>query len=434
MRPADTIVAPATPPSTAARAIVRTSGGRAFPSLAALAGGAAPPHASATEHELELADGIVVPATVYAFRGPRSATGEDVVEYHLPGSPLFVRLLIARLLALGGRVAEPGEFTARAFFHGKLDLARAEGVAATIAAANRRELDAARRLLAGALAQSIAPIVDAAVQLLARVELDVDFADEAADALPAAQLAAALDAIDSSLAALADRAPRLERMAHEPRIVLAGKPNAGKSTLLNALAGSDRVVVSDVAGTTRDAVSARVALRRGVVAIVDTAGLDANQGPDEIARQMAEIARDETARADVLVRVVAIDEPEPDWTIDRAPDLIVRTKLDRAPRDHVGLAISAATGQGIERLRDALDDAAFGSEAELGGVALNARHVAAIGSARAALADARHAIDDGPEFVAASLRATIDALGAVTGTITPDDVLGRIFGGFCIGK
>lgn len=432
MREHDTIAAPATPPTPAPRAIVRTSGPSVFELLATLAAGDRPAHASAVERLLDLAPGIVVAATIYAFVGPRSSTGEDVVEYHLPGSPLFVRLLLSRLFERGARLAEPGEFTARAFFNGRLDLARAEGVAATIAAASRQELDAARQLLAGELSRRLAPIVATAVDALASVEADLDFADEPVDALAAEAVDARIEAIDASLAALLRSSARIERLQQEPRIVFSGPPNAGKSSLVNALAGIDRAVVSDVAGTTRDPLSTRVALRRGHVTLVDTAGLEAD-AEGAIDRQMQSAARDERARADVRVLVRPAGESGRD--VDEAQaDLIVRSKVDLARPTADGIGVSVVTGDGLAALRERLDALAFGSKGGGQSLALNTRHVALLEAARAALADARSASAMGPEFVAAAMRRSLDALGGVGGAVTPDDVLGKIFGSFCIGK
>lgn len=434
MRLHDTIVAPATPPTPAPRAIVRTSGPAAFELLASVSDGERPPHASATERFVRLADAIAAPTTIYAFVGPRSSTGEDVVEYHLPGSPLFVRMLLARLLSLGARSAEPGEFTARAFFAGRLDLARAEGVAATIAAGNRRELDASRQLLAGELSRRLSPIVDAVADTLALVEADLDFADEPVDVLAGDEVAARIDGADASLSSLLASAARIERLSHEPRIVLTGRPNAGKSTLLNALAGDARAVVSDMAGTTRDALSARVRLRRGTVVLVDTAGLDGGAVDAPIARQMRDVALNERERADVVLGVVALDD-----LADSVPaaDEVVWTKADLVPAQPGTLTVSAKAGAGLDALRERLDALAFGDRGDDEGrrtLALNARHVEAVAQARDALEDARAARPAGPEFVAAALRRALDALGSVGGAVTPDAVLGRIFGSFCIGK
>ena len=433
MREHDTIAAPATPPTPAARAIVRTSGPRAFELLATLADGIRPAHASAVAQTVTLAPDIAIPATIYAFVGPRSSTGEDVVEYHLPGSPLFVRLLLARLFERGARLAEPGEFTARAFFNGRLDLAQAEGVAATISAADRAGLKASRQLLAGGLGRRVVPISDSLVNALATVEATLDFSDEPIDGPDDRRVAAMLQAADAALASLAAGAARIGRLAHEPRIVLVGRPNAGKSTLLNALAGHERAIASDVPGTTRDAISTQVSLRRGVAIVVDTAGVNADDAAvdDGIVGQARDASLAERRGADILVQAIALDDPAP---IDPAADLVVWTKSDVALASVGSVAVSARTGEGMANLRECLDAIAFGAGAAGDGIGLNARHVEAIGDARHALREAREAVAAGPEFVAAAIRRSIDALGSIVGVTSPDDVLGRIFRSFCIGK
>ena len=431
--------------------IVRTSGPEAFQLAANLNAPDLPP-AAATRARLKFTN-LKTPATLYAFAAPRSHTGEDVVEYHLPGNPLLARLLLDALIDLGARQAEPGEFSARAHFNGKTDLAAAEGVAAAIAARSESELAAARRLAAGELSTRLAPILDRLAETLALLEVGLDFAEEDVTVLPAADLRARLDELDAACAALLADTARFDRLHHEPRVVLVGRPNAGKSTLLNALAGTVRAVVSDVPGTTRDALTARLPLRRGLVTLTDVAGLADAAG--EVESQMQAAARRAAAEADVLVLVRDATDGRQAVDLPRDADLVVLTKIDLLPESPVDpraqralfrptdekrslrsrqtLPLCAPTGAGLEALKKHLDALAFGSDASPA-LALNARHEREIAAARAALSRARDGLGAGDEITALDLRDALDALGRVLGTVTPDDLLGRIFSTFCIGK
>lgn len=436
MSHADTIVALSTPIGSGLRAIVRVSGSRSFELFAPLLGGRSVEFVAGrvTRLSVELSQGIRFDVTAYAFRSPRSATGEDVLEIHLPASPFLVSALLERLILLGARQAEPGEFTARAFFNGKLDLTAAEGVAATISSTNRAELDAARQMLGGELSRRLRPILDDLVSILALVEVGIDFTDEDVTFLPAAALRQRVGQAQDSLQRLLNESPRIERLSHEPRIVLAGRPNAGKSTLLNALAGTARAVVSDVAGTTRDALSAHVSLKRGRVKLVDVAGLD-EASDDAIEKRMQAVAATEIETADAVVLVIDPFDLRPRLRLTREPDLVVYSKADLALPPKDGLGVDAPHGIGLERLRERLDQLAFGSlSGATVSLALNARHVNSIKNASDSLARALDAIDGGGELVASELRTAINHLGSILGTVSADDVLGKIFSSFCIGK
>jgi tRNA modification GTPase len=251
---------------------------------------------------------------------------------------------------------------------------------------------------------------------------------------------------------------RFERLAHEPHVVLIGRPNAGKSTLLNALAGHERAVVSPIAGTTRDVLSAEVMLARGAIRLKDVAGFDEepDQAADEIEQKMRAHALREAQAADVLVLVEDPTDPRPRLPTSRLPDVIVRTKTDLLPvawasrpcvEPRMGetpmppasplpqISISAQTGEGMDSLRSWLDAICFGETSSGASLTLNLRHVRGIAEARRALARISAQLPEvRPELLALEFREALDALGAILGRITPDDLLGRIFAGFCIGK
>jgi len=407
---------------------------------------------------------LSVPAWVYLFAAPHSVTGEDVIELHIPGNPLLARMLLDELIRLGARQADPGEFTARAYFNGRIDLAEAEGVAATIAAQSERELSAARQLMAGELTRRLRPVMDGIAETLALIEVGIDFSEEDVTFLSQEQINERISSADAALARMLAESSRFERISHEPQVVLVGRPNAGKSTLLNALAGHDRAIVSPVAGTTRDAIWAHVSLSRGMVRVIDIAGLDEGDARDEISRSMQEQARRTIEQADVVVLVHDCTDERPPLNFGRDPDLCVETKIDllvtRAfspcessacvdetddsnqphglkARVTTGgaLQISAACGANLDRLRERLDALAFGEVSSAASLALNARHVQAIQEARESLARACQGTPGvGPEVVAMELREALDLLGTILGGVTPDDVLGRVFSSFCIGK
>ncbi|MDB5304264.1 MAG: tRNA uridine(34) 5-carboxymethylaminomethyl synthesis GTPase MnmE [Phycisphaerales bacterium] len=449
----DTIAAISSAVGTAARMVVRVSGPEAWEHARRLWVGEMPAAGGATRGGLSIRR-MRVPGWVYCFRSPRSYTGEDLVEFHIPGNPLLAKMLLEDLLGNGARSAGPGEFTARAYFNGRLDLTQAEGVAATISAGSEQELSAARRLMAGELARRLAPVTDLVAQTLALLEVGIDFSDEDVSFLSPAQAAERIAQADGTLTQLLAESVRFERLAHEPRVVLVGRPNAGKSTLLNALAGHERAVVSPVAGTTRDVLWAHVPLARGLIRLIDVAGLeetpdDSSGGGDDPHREIEQRMREHALRcveeADHIVLMVEARDERPPISLPRAPALTVASKIELHTNSVESIcgagfqparpiAVSAHTGSGIPALREALDRLCFGDTSAGSAMALNARHVRAIDEARESLSRAAQQAGAGPELLALELREALDALGGISGRISPDDLLGRIFSTFCIGK
>jgi tRNA modification GTPase len=377
-------------------------------------------------------EGLRFAAHLYRFTAPHSYTGEDIVEFHVPGNPVLAKLLLEELLKLGARLAEPGEFTARAYFNGRVDLTEAEGIAAQVSAQNEAELHAARQLMSGELSRRLREPMDLLAETLGLVEVGIDFSEEDVTVISHEHLRERINRVDAALDTILRESVRFEKLSHEPQIALIGRPNAGKSTLLNALARSSRAVVSPVAGTTRDIISAHVPLQRGIVRILDAAGLEDQPPSDPIERQMHDHALRLVESADFVVLVRDITDVRPPLSIGRAPDFHVLTKSDLANASLDDLCVSAHTDAGMSEFVSKLDALAFGSTSDRAGLALNVRHVLAITESRASLDRARHA--DASEFVALELRETLDFLGTILGSITPDDLLGRIFATFCIGK
>ena len=438
----DTIVAISSAVGSAARMILRASGPDTLSFVQSLTGIADVESGSALRVRVSMRD-LSFPAWLYVFRAPRSYTGEDLAEFHIPGNPMLARMLLEELIRLGGRPAEPGEFTARAYFNGRMDLTAAEGVAATIGAHSEQELSAARQLLAGELARRLAPVMDLLAQTLALVEVGIDFVEEDVSFLSAADVRQRIDEADTGLQRLLSESSRFEKLSQEPHVVLVGRPNAGKSTLLNALAGRERAVVSPVAGTTRDALWADVALSRGTVRLIDVAGIDDDRSSaastsSGIERQMRERALRTLEAADVVVLVHELGDARPRLALPREPSLIVRSKLDLHPAEPCAgpheVRVSAASGAGLDVLRTRLDALCFGETTAAPALALNVRHVSQLNEARVALARARDRASDGPELLALELREALDALGQILGRLSPDDLLGRVFSSFCIGK
>ncbi|MEX1026092.1 MAG: GTPase [Planctomycetota bacterium] len=450
MRRGDTIAAFATPPGGAERAALRVSG----------------PEAQRLVSEVFLSDSGLAVGTrgVYAGRfddgrgtqpclllwmpGPRSYTREDVAEFHLVGAAPLAAAALARVLALGARAAQPGEFTRRAFEHGRIDLTRAEGVLELVGAAHEDERRAALALLEGGLERRLAGLRERLVELRALAEASLDFDESDTGHVATAELLALADgsgaALDEVLAWETRRAPATAL----PRIVLAGAPNAGKSSLFNALVGSDEALISEHAGTTRDALTAELEWGGRRLVLEDLPGFEAPN--DALAAAAETRARSRLASADLVLWVVDAGAPRGEsppgrvlgvWNqVDRASEHVPDTWRRGAPE---WLATSARTGAGLDGLRAAVASALASGADGSGSTGspseareLSARHRAALDTARRALAEARGLLAGaGPLDLAAELlRSATDALDDIGGRTTPEDLLDRIFARFCLGK
>lgn len=441
-----TIVARGSAPGRATRAIVRMSGEACGAVAAELAGMTAFGRGTRMVR-VRLPSGSL-PCVSLAATGPASYTGEDTLEFACVGNDLIVHELeeslvrTATALGFAARPAAPGEFTLRAFVRGRIDLTQAEGIAATIAATTEAQLRAARQLADGGLGRFVRGLADRVADDLALVEAGIDFTDqEDVVAIPPETLRIhLLEAIDA-LGERLSRSVPWELIEAVPRVVLIGPPNAGKSTLFNALLARRRAVESPTAGTTRDALEEQATLvtsrGRFEIRLVDVAGID--DGSEGYNRAMQERVRSMIERADLILRCRPATNavPEPERPHGR-PELLVRTKADLGGAE--GRAVSAHTGLGLDALREAIVERLAGRLVSTDGesLVLSARHETALRGALAALERALASVTSrrlrDPELVAAELRAALDSLGAVSGAIAPDDVLGRIFGKFCVGK
>ena len=406
-----------------------------------------------------LDEALTAPAECYLFRAPHSYTRQDCVELHTIGSVPLLAMLMDQAIAHGARPAQPGEFTARAFLAGGMDLTQVEAVAAMIRAQSDAELRASHRLRRGELASRLAVVGDRLAELVSLVEADIDFAEEPIEFITPQQLRDGLAALAAQLEDLADRADSTERLATLPRVLLVGEPNVGKSTLMNSLTGVDRSICSVVAGTTRDVLSAPMALRRTEAILLDAGGHQ--DEPGDLGDLTGRATRMAAAEADVICLVVDLtaaptaDVRAPLRAVGREHAIVVANKADllsdAAMADRIAqlteaaigpvCPVSALTGAGLAPLRDTIEQQVTSPGVGAGGgLMLTARQrdslartAAAMRRAAAVTGDSADTVEHA-DLVAADLREALDALGEVTGAVTTDDLLGRVFASFCIGK
>jgi tRNA modification GTPase len=440
------IAAIATPPGRGGIGVVRISGASLLPLAEALTGKIpAPRHA--TLCDFRAADGVAIDHGILLyFAAPHSFTGEDVLELQGHGGPVVLRMLLARCLELGARVAAPGEFSQRAFLNDKLDLVQAEAVADLIEAGTAAAARSALRSLAGEFSREVHALVARLTELRMLVEATLDFPEEEIDILRDTDAAARLTAFQADLAALLQRARAGRLLRSGLQVVLAGLPNVGKSSLLNRLAGEERAIVTEFAGTTRDALRETIQVEGIPLHITDTAGL--RETDDAVERIGIERAWREIERADIVLHLVDArgGETAADHAIAvRLPNgverIVVENKCDLAGSDatrfveagRVHLRLSAKTGAGIALLHDELLRVAGWSGAGEDVVLARERHLEALGIALEKSALAVRCLDR-VELCAEELRLAQVALSRITGEFTADDLLGEIFSRFCIGK
>jgi tRNA modification GTPase len=444
-----TIAAIATAPGRGGVGVIRISGSNLLPFAYALTGKTPKPR-YATLTDFRSADGLTIDSGLLLyFPDPHSFTGEDVLELQGHGGPVVMQMLLTRCLDLGARLAEPGEFSRRAFLNGKLDLAQAEAVADLIDASTASAARSAIRSLQGEFSKAIHSLTDELINLRMLVEATLDFPEEDIDFLKAANAFGRLENLQRKLAETFDRAGQGKLLQSGLHVVLAGQPNVGKSSLLNRLAGDDLAIVTAIAGTTRDALRSTIQIEGIPLHIIDTAGL--RETDDEVEKIGIERTWREIERADVVLLLVDARSGtgEADHEIlGRLPTQLKRitvyNKIDlagspaerHAESDSTAISLSARSGEGIELLRQELLRIAGWHQTEDVFIARE-RHLRALADAQQHIAAARHVVESALpalELFAEELRLAQQALGLITGEFTADDLLGVIFSRFCIGK
>jgi tRNA modification GTPase len=409
---------------------------------------------------LELEPGAGLPVELYVFRAPNSFTREDLVEIHTIGATAVLDAVRQKMLRHGAAAAGPGEFTARAFLNGAMDLTAAEAVAATIRARTDVQLRAARHTMAGTLAGQLRQARDELAELLALVEADIDFAEEPIEFISPNAASTRLGHVLEQLGTLVSGTVPTERLAGHPHVLLLGPPNAGKSTLMNRLTGTSRAICAAVAGTTRDILSAPVRLGRGEAVLLDAAGIDESQ--DEILRAARAQALAAAERVDAVCLVVDVSRRDlhrihaaivgpglpPVVVAANKIDVVSRRVLGEALRCvmlwHLGpvVPVCAENGEGVEELRRALASTLSGQLTTTSGevTLVSERQRGSIAAAEASLTRGMELVAgtaetiDCADLLAFELREALDAIGSVSGEVTTDDLLGQVFARFCIGK
>ena len=447
MASGDTIAAIATPPGRGGIGVIRISGPAVPDLLPALLGQALLPRQAHFGPFLDAKAQAIDHGLALYFPAPRSFTGEHVLELHAHGSPVVLDQLLRRILELGVRLARPGEFSERAFLNDKIDLAQAEAIAALIDSTTESAARSAQRSLQGDFSRRIHELVEALIQLRLYVEASIDFTDEDIDFLSDGRIGEQLGALAERLTAIRASARQGCLLRDGMTVVIAGRPNAGKSSLLNRLTGRDTAIVTAIAGTTRDTLREFIQLDGLPLHVIDTAGLR-DDTDDPVEQEGMRRARAEIAAADRILLLIDDHDPGDSETLlgslpPELPVTRIHNKIDlsghppglnddgKGPRIHLSLK----TGAGVESLIDHLK-ASVGYDSGAEGVfTARRRHLDALDRARQATDNALARLRTGePELLAEELRLAQHSLGEITGEFTSDDLLGRIFSSFCIGK
>ncbi|MEJ6568257.1 MAG: tRNA uridine-5-carboxymethylaminomethyl(34) synthesis GTPase MnmE [Akkermansiaceae bacterium] len=440
----DTIVAIASPAGMGAVSLIRLSGPQSCEIAQKVIGfRALPPARKVGLRSIVDAEGLVIDEGLWVtFSGPASYTGEDVAEFTGHGGVMVTRKVIERLIEAGARPAEPGEFTQRAFLNGRLDLTQAEAVMDLISAQTSLALRSATEQLEGRLGQRCEEIRADLLGATAHLEAYIDFPEEDIDPAVGEALQMRMNDQREKIAGLLATADQGRILREGVRTVIYGKPNVGKSSLLNRLLGYQRAIVSSIEGTTRDTIEEVVNVRGIPLRLIDTAGV--RESSDEIEITGIEMTHAQVSRADLVLEVIDLSKPRCDSSFSRpegAKWLVIYNKSDKEDASWAGqegLRISCETGEGFKDLEEeiarilALDEAHWGVHS----VAVNARHQACLDRARTALEIAISSMEQGeePEFTSLSLREALSAIGEIAGVVDTEDILGEIFSNFCIGK
>jgi tRNA modification GTPase len=438
----DPIVALATPPGRAALAVIRLSGAGVFEVASqVIAGFRVEPARTARLASFAGADQQPIDRGLYTvFPAPHSYTGDDLVELSCHGGLHVPARLLAALQAAGARTAAPGEFTRRAVLNGKLDLLQAEAVGDLIDATAPVQAKAALNQLEGGLSRRLTSLRESLLEVQALLSYDIDFPEEDDGPVSPGQIAGRVDDVAGQIKHLIATAPAAERLREGALLVFAGRPNAGKSSLFNALLGTARTLVTEIPGTTRDAVEAHTDFLGWPVRLIDTAGLwDA---PAEIDRMGVEVSRRYMGSADLVLLCAEagrrLGEDESTIMLER-PTLLVRTKIDLASAGGEELGVSTVTGEGLAELRRTAAKRVFGGQvnlADLEPALTRERHRTALHQAHAALAQAVPHLGRGGDAVLAAhhVREATTALEELLGAVDVDEILDRVFASFCVGK